>query len=937
MQSEIRPKSSDYHLRFLLLGVFLFVALAGTSQINSSRFEILKKITEYYNMGDFPNAYKTAKTLADFHLQRNELHYYINYSNKANNYFSEFNQDSAIISQFDLLKFMVLNSDTIKQEYFKIAFSDFISLIEKPKIVFNGQKELKELLSSIENDPLLPDYSKRKNWVEKNIGKCQEYNQNYQDAIKFYLQAFRSSNKKDFESFERIGKALFSLDEFGPAIDVFLICLKESEEVREKAILTNNLGNSFFQMKEYSTALLFFRVSLYYRNLLPDEKGSLLPIIYQNIGNTHHLSGDADEAYISYSHSLKICMEFQPGNKEMVGNIYNNLGNYFFDHGSSDSAVYYYEQGLKTRKQLQKELNFYQLQSYYNLANSYLKKSEIGKVIAYTDSAFAQIQIIKSQGQRTRGIYSEMNLENDLYFLYHLKAQTYLELYKATDNQDYLDTCSLYYKKSIEILNTTLGNIYDEESKLRSVKDLKQTLMDYIDVQFRIDSLNGTRNPEIIYHLIENCHNNQLLDLINKKKKYNQVLKAQLYNKVLVNLVSDSIVRKVYSHNYDWEKVLDQFLQKTTKEFDINQFIESASVIEESDIPITFKIDYQDLNWLKPNELMIEFVIDQKNNRVIYFSRLNNTSNYGILAGSVNLSKQVKKMIKAINRYDNVSIYEHLAYFHSFFHEILQFNRPEIRDVIILPDGYIWDIPFDAIPVDQLDQNSFLIVERNLGLHISSTFLFSKRKSKVPLSFSNWVGFAPIIFDSDQAFKLPPLLHSRDEISTIKKSLNGDIHEALSYTYDDASLNNLQLHRKSSFLHLSTHSQFNSDTDQIGLCFIDNGQIRILDYNQIIELNLQPENVYLNVCSSSTSKFYDGEGPINLNRAFILNGANNIVFTTRRVIDTFAMEFAIAFYQNLSECQNFSISLANTKREMIKSDKYNSPIYWSNYQLIYTN
>ncbi|MEA1877424.1 MAG: CHAT domain-containing protein, partial [Bacteroidota bacterium] len=226
---------------------------------------------------------------------------------------------------------------------------------------------------------------------------------------------------------------------------------------------------------------------------------------------------------------------------------------------------------------------------------------------------------------------------------------------------------------------------------------------------------------------------------------------------------------------------------------------------------------------------------------------------------------------------------------------------------------------------------------RNLGLHISSTFMLSKRKSQVPLNFSNWVGFAPIFFNSDQAFKLQSLLHSKDEISIIQKSLNGNEYEAISFIYDEASLNNLQLHRKSNFLHLSTHSQFNPDTDQVGLCFINNGQIRVLDYNKIIELNIQPENVYLNVCSSSSYKFYDGEGPINLNRAFLLNGANNIVFTTRRVIDTFATEFAIVFYQNLSKTQNFSISLADAKREMIKSDKYKSPIYWSNYQLIYTN
>ena len=81
MQFEILPKSSFKHLRFFLLGVSLAIVLTGTCQTSFNRIDILKKLTEYYNQGDFPNAYKTAKILADFHQQRNDLHHYINYSN----------------------------------------------------------------------------------------------------------------------------------------------------------------------------------------------------------------------------------------------------------------------------------------------------------------------------------------------------------------------------------------------------------------------------------------------------------------------------------------------------------------------------------------------------------------------------------------------------------------------------------------------------------------------------------------------------------------------------------------------------------------------------------------------------------------------------------------------------------------------------------------
>jgi len=924
-----------YYLRLLLLGAFLGMTLSGSSQSSLKRIEVLQRITEYCNQNDFENAYKSAKNLADYHLQNDELRYYINYLNKANNYQSEFNQDSAVQCQIDLMNFMVLNREKIKQSYFKIVFDDFISMIKKSNVDFDVQSKLKELLNSLENDSTIPDYLKRKHWVEKEIGKYNEVKQNHHKAILYYLKAFQTSDKKDFETYRKLGSVLFSLDEYGPAIDIFLICLNKAEDTREKAVLTNLVGNSFYRMNKYSAALYFYEVSLYYRNLLSNEKGSLLPIVYQNIGNIQHLSGNAEEGLNSYLKSLKFCMEYQPDNQEMAGDIYNNLGNYYLDHVSPDSAIYYYNKGLQHRKKLDKDLNFYQLQSYYNLANSYLKKSEIDKVIAYTDSAFTQIDIIKLQGQRTKGSYSDANLGRDIYFTNNLRAKAHRMSYLISNDLLQLELSLAFYKSSILNMKSAMEQIYYESSKLQYVKVLKQNITDALDLQLKIDSITGGKDTVLIYNLVESCHNSQLLDIIAKKRITNQVVKSDLYNKIIYELFQKQNLVSNFDSSLEPEflKLINDLVEKS--EIDrINDNISNLSMNIEA---TGFQINYSNLGLLHKDELLVEFVVDNSRNRVIYFSSLNGKSDYGIINSSLNeLNSQADQTTKALNRFDFSSIDESLKILGNQFSKVLKFDQDCITNLTIIPDGFLWTIPYDAIPKNIGEKESFLINFRNIIFQISSTYLFANRleASHNTTTFAEWTGFAPVVFNNSSNSKPNDLYSSFDEIKMIQQILKENNISSSIFTHGDANIAKLAQQKDSEFLHLATHSSINKYSNHLGLYFCQQNRKFLLDYFEIINMDLRPKNVFLSVCSSYKSINIDGEGPMNLNRAFLINGTKTIIYTNRNVTDVFAKEFAIQFYTNLVINNEISKSFAITKRQMHKSNSYYSPAFWSNFQLI---
>ena len=108
----------------------------------------------------------------------------------------------------------------------------------------------------------------------------------------------------------------------------------------------------------------------------------------------------------------------------------------------------------------------------------------------------------------------------------------------------------------------------------------------------------------------------------------------------------------------------------------------------------------------------------------------------------------------------------------------------------------------------------------------------------------------------------------------------------------------------------------------------------ILKSSEIETLNFNSDLVILSACNTAkpdpSGKYFSG-----LTRSFLYSGSKNLLATLWG-IETFSAEELTTNFFKTSSFQ-YSVSLKNAQLELLNSNKYSHPFYWSPYILIGVN
>lgn len=108
-----------------------------------------------------------------------------------------------------------------------------------------------------------------------------------------------------------------------------------------------------------------------------------------------------------------------------------------------------------------------------------------------------------------------------------------------------------------------------------------------------------------------------------------------------------------------------------------------------------------------------------------------------------------------------------------------------------------------------------------------------------------------------------------------------------------------------------------------------------LNLNDVYNLDLSSELVVHSACQTALGKDVRGEGIIGLSRGFLYAGADKIIASLWKVDDSATAEFMKRFYTNYLQKGMFeSKALQETKNEMKKIKRFQSPYYWSAFTLL---
>jgi CHAT domain-containing protein/tetratricopeptide (TPR) repeat protein len=286
---------------------------------------------------------------------------------------------------------------------------------------------------------------------------------------------------------------------------------------------------------------------------------------------------------------------------------------------------------------------------------------------------------------------------------------------------------------------------------------------------------------------------------------------------------------------------------------------------------------------------------------------------------------------------------------------------PSIDRLIVIPDGPLWHLPFDALdllPEDPSAKGSFLLSKYAVSYAPSCSALSflrerKRKEAKAPalLAFGDplpprkkdsggkdRISIANILRETyeGQGFDFSSLPQSGHEIKEISRYFSKKLRTiCLRREASEARIKSLSLENYS-IIHFACHGFVDEKIPYRSSLVLSpdepSREDGFLQVREIGRLRLAAELVVLSACETGSGRVEQGEGILGLSRSFFYSGARAVVSTLWKIGDKATTCFMRYFYCYLSQGEDKAQALRKAKLRLLKS-KYSHPFYWAPFGL----
>ncbi len=260
----------------------------------------------------------------------------------------------------------------------------------------------------------------------------------------------------------------------------------------------------------------------------------------------------------------------------------------------------------------------------------------------------------------------------------------------------------------------------------------------------------------------------------------------------------------------------------------------------------------------------------------------------------------------------------------SLYKLLLPATLPKHKNLILIPDGLLHFVPFEALLTAASQSTSFasmpfLVKQNSVSYNTSATLYYN---AKTPAMENSVLGIFPVFENSAQ-----PLTYSLDEA----ENLSNRMKTRLLMHKEATKENFLTFAKEYSILHLSTHAHGGNFTIPAAMEFYDDRML----LHEFYGLSLNPKLVVLSACETGIGKIQTGEGAMSLARGFQYAGAQNLLFSLWQVNDLSTSQVMTSFYAHYSETNSAFKANGKSKLDFLNnkniSNAKKSPYYWSGF------
>lgn len=278
----------------------------------------------------------------------------------------------------------------------------------------------------------------------------------------------------------------------------------------------------------------------------------------------------------------------------------------------------------------------------------------------------------------------------------------------------------------------------------------------------------------------------------------------------------------------------------------------------------------------------------------------------------------------------------------------------EKRDVIIVPDGILNLVPFDALWLGEgygLNRHGFTMVPSGTVLHllrneaprakmIAFLGVSASEPGTSPKKVKSDGGLGTVfreLFDMKRS-ELSALPSTDVEVKSIAQILGGNSTVLVRDQATEAAFKSAPLSQVS-VIHLALHGMADSSfPDRSALIFSGGGRPQedgLLQAREIRKLPISADLVTLSSCDAGLGRIEGEEGVSSLVEAFLNAGAKSVVASLWPAEDTYTKSLMQAFYRHLALGETKGEALRRAKVYMLHQfGNAVPPLYWAGFVLV---
>ena len=673
-----------------------------------------------------------------------------------------------------------------------------------------------------------------------------------------------------------------------------LLELAGAEAQTHKKTVYSNIGSLFFKEKKYDSALYYYNLA---KVLAIKEKQKLKYADFcNNIGYVYVHKNKLDSAAMYFNNTLSYCKDAEPAAK---ARYYDNIGKLFLKTANLKKSQSYFEKSINTLLEKNDTLTF---------------TSPILNDITPSNQSDLWIELLSDLGTMWGKKHCNTTPEKSYSFQFNERCQLWLNKMNRRAKNNALNNALYFFKLADKMVDFEQTHRINQSSKIV----LRKTSQNFYEKAIHT-SMFSNNFHDMFYYMEKNKAMLLLESLLENEAKNKGLIPDSLRHQKanLTIAINDLEQRLKLKQNDSLKEMLFDYkstLFNVKKE--ITQYLPNVrQKLSNSITSIT-----QAQKSLDTNTAILEYSLFDNKGFILYVSK-DKVIPYQIddLRSLKQKTRQLSNLLKEFvpNHYSTVA------------HECYQKVIPSIianelsgKKLIIIPDGFLNTIPFEALVINK-DTSTYLLEQNEISYGLS--YSFHKNNHATKSTSYDLVSFAPNTFSNQN---LSSLSYTQKEINAIQKI----IPSQLSYTGANATKSEfLQQINKHNIIHLATHAEA-SDTISPWIAFYKDK----LKLEELYLTQNKADLIVLSACKTNTGAIINGEGVMSLSRGFFQTGTRSVISSLWNIDDQATSTIMASFYSYLNQGKSKVTALRQAKLDYISSvsEVKRSPYFWASFVLI---